>query len=463
MEIRDYLRMLRRGWLAVLAITAAVLGMSMAYLALAPKTYSATTVLYVSANDPESITDLQQGSQFTQNTAVTFAELIDSATVLGSVAQNLRPQENVDDLVASVSATVREETTLIDVSATGRSPARVALIANATAASAIRVVPALEPGPTGRSLVQLRQVQQAVEPTRAVSPNTRRILALGLVVGFCLGLGITIGVQALGTKIRRPQDLHDLTDIPVLGVLPLPRKSQRRSLVARDHPSSAAGEAYRTLRTNLGSLGPDRRSVLFAGVSGEPDDAMVPVNLGWSLAGYGRRVALVDLDLRHAAVGRAMGLAPAAGVADVLAGSTPLDEALVTSSTEARLRVLQSGAPEPSPSELLGTDATARLIGDLEEQNDYVLLHAPALLAYTDAAVAAGLADGVVVTLCAGRTTAQEFLSALRVLSNVRTTPVGIVLTHVRRSSLEKSRGRKRRFGVSEHSGGGYPWNWTDG
>jgi succinoglycan biosynthesis transport protein ExoP len=459
-EIRDYLRMLRRGWLAILAITVAVLGMSFAYLALAPKTYSATTVLYVSANDPKSITDLQQGSQFTENTAVTFAELIQSATVLRPVAQNLRPQENVDDLVASVSATVREETMLIDVSATGSNPARVAEVANQTAASAIRVVPTLERGPKGTSLIQLQQVQQAVEPTRAVSPNPRRILALGLIVGLLLGLAITISVQALDTKIRRAQDLQDLVDIPVLGVLPLARRSQRRGLVARNQPSSGAGEAYRTLRTNLGSLGPDVRSVLFAGVGGEADDALVPANLAWSLASYGRRVALVDLDLRHTSVATAMGLAPSEGVADVLARDTTLDEALVTTASEPRLRILPSGTSQPSPSELLGTTATAELVGHLESQSDYVLLHAPALLTYTDAAVASGFVDGTIITLRAGKTTAQDLQAALRVLSNVKTAPVGIVLTHVRRSSLDKGRQRRVRFGASDRGSG--PWNWTD-
>src|SRR3712207_4893211 len=102
MEIRDYLRMLRRGWPAVALVTTVFVGVSAAYLALAPKRYDATTVLFVSAANPKSISELHQSAQFSATAAITYAEIIDSGTVLEPVAERLRPQMDVDDLAEMV-------------------------------------------------------------------------------------------------------------------------------------------------------------------------------------------------------------------------------------------------------------------------------------------------------------------------------------------------------------------------
>jgi len=77
-ELRDYLRMLRRGWPTVLLITALAVGLAAVYLTIAPKRYEATAVIFVSANRPDSITDLQQGLQFAVNSAATYADIVDS-------------------------------------------------------------------------------------------------------------------------------------------------------------------------------------------------------------------------------------------------------------------------------------------------------------------------------------------------------------------------------------------------
>src|SRR5918994_976385 len=106
MEIRDYLRMLRHGWPAVVLITTLFVALAAAYVALAPKRYDATTVLFVSAHSPKSIADLHEGAQFAGSAAITYAEIIDSVTVLGPAGERLRPQMSVDTLADMVTSTV---------------------------------------------------------------------------------------------------------------------------------------------------------------------------------------------------------------------------------------------------------------------------------------------------------------------------------------------------------------------
>ena len=431
MEIRDYLRMLRRGWPAVVLITTLFVGIAAAYLALAPKRYNASTVLFVSAANLRSISDLQQSAQFSATAAITYAEIIDSATVLGPIAERLRPQMEIDDLADMVECTVREETTLIDITVSGTERRQVATIANAVGLSATRIIPELEETPSGRDLVRLQQIRPAVDPTHVASPNAKRTIALGFVVGLCVGLAVTIVAQTLDSRIRHVEEVGQLADVPLLAVVPRLRRSQRRGLVVRDRPSSEAGEAFRTLRTNISVLGSrDRPSLLITAVTGDRDGAQVPVNLAWTLAQTGQQVVLVDLDLRRSTVGDMIGMQPATGMSDALAGQHGLQD-VIRPTEHPCLSVVLSGTAQPSPSELLSAPSMTEVLTWMERHFDHVILHAPPLLSYTDAAVVAGIAGGTLITVSAGSTQGQQLTTALIALTNVRVKPLGLVLTHV--------------------------------
>ena len=442
MEIRDYIRMLRSGWPAVVLITTVFVGIAAGYLVLMPKRYDATTVLFVSAANPKSISDLVSSAQFSAPAAITYAEIIDSGTVLEPVAERLRPRMAVDDLAEMVDCRVREETTLIDVTVSGTERGRVASIANAVGLSATRIIPDLEETATGRDLVRIQQIRPAVEPTRVASPNVKRTLALGIVVGLCVGLAVTIVAQTLDSRIRHVEEIRQLADVPLLATLPRLRRTERRGLVVRDRPNSEAGEAFRTLRTNISYLeSKDRPSLLITPVLGDRDSAHVPVNLAWTLAQTGRQILLVDLDLRRSSVADMLGIHPGTGMSDVLAGQhSPQD---VIRSTEHRcLSVALSGTAQPSPSELLSAPSMSDVLTWMERHYDHVILHAPPLLSYTDAAVVSGLVGGTLITVAAGRTHAQQLTTALVALANVRVKPLGLVLTHAGKASVAPAKAR---------------------
>ena len=330
------------------------------------------------------------------------------------------------------------------------------------------MIPTLTPqsGSSTRSLVDLQVVRSAPEPVVALSPDTSRVLALGLIAGLALGLGLTITLQALDTRLRRPEDLPHLTKVPLLAVLPRLKRSQRGTIVVRDDPASAAVESYRSLRTNLSYLeSGGRRSLLFTGVADDRHSVEVPVNLAWSMAQAGRSVLLVDLDLRRSLIGEMLHLAGRAGVADVLAGTVELHE-VVHETAQQGLHVALSGTHQPSPSDLLSTPRMEAVLRQAEHDYDYVVLHAPPLLAYTDAAVVSRAAGQTLVTLSAGHTRAFELTSALSALGNVRVEPLGLVLAGSRAhiGDINKVRGIWTR----RLPAGGAPaarrgeWDWAD-
>src|SRR3954449_6639903 len=135
MELRDYLRMLRRGWPVVVLITGLFVALAALYLALAPKVYESTSVLLVSAGNTEDTGDLAQGGGFAGAAVNSYARIIGTATVLEPVAAQARPPRRVDDLAQMISTSVPEDTRLIQVTAAGDDAQYVAAVANAVAVS----------------------------------------------------------------------------------------------------------------------------------------------------------------------------------------------------------------------------------------------------------------------------------------------------------------------------------------
>ena len=378
MELRDYIRMLKRGWPVIVLVTGLVVCLSALYTTVVPKQYEAGTVLFVSGRDAKTTGDLQEGNAFALSAVVTYGKIIMSSAVLGPAAASLQPPRTVEDLGGVVTAQVPEETTLIVVTAAASEPSQAAVLANTVAATSMQVIPGLQLDSLGRPLVKMVQLRPAVAPQAPVSPNTKRTLALGLVVGLCLGLALTISAQTLDTRIRRADDVQALTDVPLLAeIRHRKRRGQQNAVAVRDEPAGATGEAFRTLRTNLGFMEPrTRRSLVFAAVTEDKSGAQVPVNLAWSLAQAGWSVLLVDLDLRRSTVAETIGIPSGKGLADVLLGKRNLPE-VVQDTVEPRLRVVTSGTPQASPSDLLTGPAMNNLLRRMEQEYDYVILHAP--------------------------------------------------------------------------------------
>jgi polysaccharide biosynthesis transport protein len=444
MELRDYLRMLRRGWPVVVLITALFVALSALYLTLTPKVYESTAVLLVSAGNAEDTNDLTQGANFAGSAVTSYAKVVDSSTVLGPVAAQLQPRRDVVDLIDKISATVPEDTRLIQVTAVGNNAGEAATLANATASSASQILPTLENLAELYPVVRVTQIVQANEASGPVSPSTKRVLALGFVIGLCVGLGVIIAAQTIDTRLRQVDDVRALTDIPLLAVLPKVKRSQKHGLVARDEPSGEIGEAFRTLRTNLRFLeAKDRRSMVFTALSDDREAAQVPANLAWSLVQAGWRVLLVDLDLRRSTVADAFALRATPGLADVLMRQAQLND-VVRDTNHTRFKIVVSGTPQVTPADLLSAPAMVNVLRRMEQSFDYVILHAPPLLSYTDAALVSDAAGGTLLTIAAGRTRAQDLTTALGTLANVRVKPLGVVLTGARQSGRPGGRATSR-------------------
>ena len=204
-------------------------------------------------------------------------------------------------------------------------------------------------------------------------------------------------------------------------------------LITVSEPRSPISEAYRTLRTNLDFAGLDRAlktlAVTSAGVAEGKSTTLA--NLAVVSAQAGRRIILVDADLRRPMLHQVFGLDNSAGLTTMIMGSDALDSPPLHDTAIDGLSVLTSGPLPPNPAEVMGSRRMEEVIAALAGRADQVLFDTPPVIAVTDAAVLATKVDGVLLVISAGHTRRDYARTALQRLQQINARVVGAVLTNV--------------------------------
>lgn len=209
------------------------------------------------------------------------------------------------------------------------------------------------------------------------------------------------------------------------------------TLITLSDPRSPVSEAYRTLRTNLEFSSLDHPIETLLAVSpGEDEDRPITVaNLAVVMAEGGRRVVLVDADMRKPFLHTLFGVSNEEGLSTFMQQAdwehVPLQPTEVES-----LRLLPAGPLPPNPAVLLGSKRVVDLLARLKQEADLVLLTAPPVLAVTDAALLAAQVDGVLLLVRAGATPKEHVVRARELLQRVNARVLGAALTNAPRDSV---------------------------
>ena len=301
---------------------------------------------------------------------------------------------------------------------------------------------------------QVEIVDIAELPTEPIPSGGARKMALGLILGLIIGVGVAVFVDGMNTSIRRRDDVERILQVPGLAVIPkffpdqpggrfaraLPGRgrngsngkkgSQRAAGLVTVHDArSSSAEAYRTLRTNLifSQAVQTLRTLVVTSPAPSEGKTTTAANLSVSFAQQGMRVLLVDCDLRRSRIHKMFNVPREPGMTELILGQQDLD-AVTRETAVPGLYILPSGMLPPNPSELLGGERMRNTLATLGGAFDLIVLDTPPLLAASDAAILATIADGVVLVVRAGVTEALAGQQAIAQLQSVGARIVGAVL-----------------------------------
>jgi capsular exopolysaccharide synthesis family protein len=409
---------------------------------LATPSYTASAELFFSVSTADSVDDLQQGANFTRDQMASFASLVTTPTVLQPVVNRLDLSRTATQLARQVEVTSPNGTVLLDIEVSDTEARRAATVANAIAAQVIDVVGDLAPTGTvvDRPAVEVTVVTPAATPRTASSPDVLLNLAAGVVLGLGLGVLVALAREALDTRVRTAAEIAALTSRPVIGELGVDGAGKRRVVLEAD-PHSPHAEAYRKLRTNLQFLDVARREdgarrrrpvlAVTSSLAGE-GKSTVAMNLAVALAETSARVLLVDADLRRPSIATRLGLEGAAGLTTVLLDQAALSD-VVQPWGRTDLEVLTSGPLPPNPTELLSSAAMHRLLGELREHYDFVVVDCPPVLPVADGAIVSQLVDGTILLANVTKVRRHQLGETLRNLAQVDAPVLGVVLNQTQR------------------------------
>jgi capsular exopolysaccharide synthesis family protein len=309
-------------------------------------------------------------------------------------------------------------------------------------------------------------IKRATEPKFPMNPpkfflNT----LLGLVIGMILGLVFAFIFESLDTSIGTLEDVEEFLDIPVIGSIPNMnidkaddflrerynittdyRMDIYRALISHSMPKSIVAESYRSLRTNAIFVATEKniKSMMITSSSTHEGKTTTAINLALTLAQIGKRVLLMDVDFRNPAIHHYFGLEKDPGLSDVILGNSTWKEVgrsiadimmgeikvddIMSNPGMDNLNIITSGTPPAHPAEFLNSPILPKLISEIAEHYDFVILDAPPVMPVADPIIIGNKVDGVFIVYKVGIISRYALKRTKLLLENVGAKVFGTIL-----------------------------------
>ncbi|WP_292833434.1 polysaccharide biosynthesis tyrosine autokinase [Microbacterium sp.] len=442
MGLQDLQRVWQRFWSLVVSGLAVGLLVAAGAIWLIAPSYTSSARLFVSNQAVGSANDLLQGSTYTQTRMLSYAQVATDPIVLDPVIEELGLDTTAEALASQVTASAERDQLIISIEVSDPTPDGAAEIVNAVANRLSEVITTVIEEPlAGRdAAVAVTVLKEGVPATEPSWPVLWIFLTVGGGAGLLAGIGMALLLNTLDTRVRALRDLQDLTTLPVLGMITKTRRFGQTSLVNEMSSRSQFAESVRALRTNLqfvDAQGKPRRVLLITSTVPSEGKSTTALSLALSLAEAGKRVVLIDADMRKPRLATALGLEGAVGLTDVLIGRFEYDAIVQPVGAEHKLSVITAGMVPPNPAELLGGVRFTQLLEKLRSEFDYVVIDSPPVLAVTDAVLLSQRVDAVVYVVGVERVRRPQLQTGLEALARVDAPVVGLVVNHLPRSGVD--------------------------
>lgn len=285
---------------------------------------------------------------------------------------------------------------------------------------------------------------QIVNPTSVAAerPKTSLILVAAILCGCCLGGFAAFVADALDARVRTLPEIRKLIELPVIGLIPQLSSDQvvavgKVGLLSHKTPRSALAESYKSTRTNLEFLRRNRRAQILLISSPHPGDgkSTTASNLAITLASTGRRVLLVDGDLRKPSLHTIYDLDRERGFSNALIEGKSITELALPTSVP-NLDLLTTGPDTSNPAELLASQRLGEFLDELRTAYDTVIIDSSPLLAVTDPSIIAAVADGLILVLRVASTRRHDVERTTELMRTLGVPVLGMVVNGITRQQM---------------------------
>ncbi|GAB3308217.1 polysaccharide biosynthesis tyrosine autokinase [Epidermidibacterium keratini] len=430
MTLYDYVRAIRTHWIVILVLALLGAAAGYGYSQLVQPLYRSETQVIVVPTRGDSATDLVQGSNYVQSLVQTYSILATSPTVLDPVIDDLGLDDTAARLARRIDVTVPLDTVAITIGVTDPSPELARETADAIADELASAVEEVSPvGADQQPAVQVETIATARSPQFPIIPNTRLNTGIGLAAGLALGVVFALVRRKLKTKVSDAQGVSELTDLPILGEIPMVSDSMSVARAIDAHPHGRVAESMRQVAANLKFVDIDKSRRVIMVTSGLSTEGKSSVSLGLALtlAEAGHRVLYLEADLRRPSAATYTQLEGSVGLTNVLISDLTLVEA-AQSWGRSNLTILTSGPTPPNPGYLLSSGRLQQVIEEGRARFDYVIVDTAPVLVVSDALWLSAYVDGTIFVVRANRTKQEQLTEALGALENTHTPILGVVV-----------------------------------
>ena len=431
MELTRYISTLRRWWWLLLAGMLIAGGASYGISRTLTPIYRSTATLLVNQTQvPGTIAynDILTSERLTR----TYSHLINQRPVLQEVIHRLDLDTTRDQLSGMLDIDVVTDTQLLRLSVENADPALASDIANTAASVFIEQNTENKLSRPGDVSI----VEVATRSSSPVKPNIMINTLLAAAIGLLLAGGIAFIVEYVDDTVKSPEDL-EANGLPSLGGVARFRnpKDPGDNLVAGSASRRHFSEAYRVLRTNVQFSTIDRpgQTLLITSANPREGKSTTAANLALVTAQAGKKVILVDSDLRRPSIHRFFGLSNSQGLTNLLLSPQSGLNGCAQRTRVENLWVVTSGPLPPNPSELLASRRLDSVLETLRTQADVVIIDSPPALAVADASILASKVDGTMLVVDCSKTRAQALRTTREALVKSKTHLLGAVLNKVKR------------------------------
>jgi succinoglycan biosynthesis transport protein ExoP len=280
------------------------------------------------------------------------------------------------------------------------------------------------------------QIESATVPSTPVRPRPVSNMALAAVLGLLLAGGIAFMIDYLDDTVRTPDEVERIFNLPIIGYIGDIKMTPGEVVDGHvmKHPRSPVSEAFRSLRTNLEFANVDRplNKILIASSGPGEGKTTVATSLATIMAQGGRRVLLIDADMRRPRIHSVFGISNRIGLSSLFRANTPVRSAMQAVPGLDNLFIIPSGNLPPNPTELLASARMNEILNEASQEVDVIVVDSPPSLV-ADYQVLATKMDGVILVVQPGFTHIDAAIAMLEQLKQVNARTLGVVLNKIQR------------------------------